>query len=183
MKLNNRILYDEATIRSRIKEVAAEIMRDYEGDETELVCVCVLRGAVMFYTDLMKELAIENLVYDFVTLQSYENARIAGGTMGTTGVIKLIQELRTNVEDKNVIVVEDIVDSGYTVEYLRRYFKDKKAKSVKIAALLDKPLGRKVEAKADYLAFTLERNAFIIGYGLDCDQKYRNLPGIYEVVD
>lgn len=182
MKLKSQILFDEKTIRTQVKRVAEEIARDFGGDDTDLVCVCVLRGAVMFYADLMKELTLENVVYDFVTLQSYESARIDGGTMGTTGVIKLIQELRTSVEGKNVIVVEDIVDSGYTVEYLRRYFKDKNAKNVRIAALLDKPLGRKVEAKADYLAFTLERNAFIIGYGLDCDQKYRNLPGIYEVV-
>ncbi len=182
MGLNKRILFDEKTIRERIKVIAKEIVKDFGSEDTELVCVCVLRGAVMFYTDLMKELDVENLVYDFVTLQSYESARIDGGTMGTSGKIKLIQELRTNVEGKNVIVVEDIVDSGYTVEYLRRYFEDKKAKNVRIAALLDKPLGRKIEAKADYLAFTLERNAFIVGYGLDCDQKYRNLPGIYEVV-
>ena len=96
MKLKSQILFDEKTIRTQVKRVAEEIARDFGGDDTDLVCVCVLRGAVMFYADLMKELTLENVVYDFVTLQSYESARIDGGTMGTTGVIKLIQELRNN---------------------------------------------------------------------------------------
>ena len=179
-ELNKNILYSEAEIRARVKELAEDISAGY-GDDKPIVCVCVLRGAVMFYTDLMKELKSDAVVYDFVTLSSYENAMVEG-TMSTTGRIKLIQDLRENVEGKHVLVVEDIVDSGYTVDYLRKYFAAKNAADVKIACLLDKPMSRKVDAKADYVAFTLERPSFIIGYGLDCDQKYRNLDGIYEAV-
>ena len=102
--------------------------------------------------------------------------------MQTTGKIKLIQDMRENVAGKHVLVVEDIVDSGNTVHYLREYFEGKDALDVKIACLLDKPMARKVKAEADYVAFTLARPAYIIGYGLDDDQYYRNLNGIYEVV-
>ena len=179
-ELKKNLLCSEQDIRVRVKELAAEISACYK-DDKPVVCVCVLRGAVMFFTDLMKEIKSDAVVYDFVTLSSYENAMVEG-TMSTTGKIKLIQDLRENVEGKHVLVVEDIVDSGFTVDYLRRYFASKNALDVKIACLLDKPMSRKVDAHADYVAFTLERPAFIIGYGLDYDQKYRNLDGIYEVV-
>ena len=181
MGLNKRVLYTESMIRARVKELGKAITENYN-DDKPIVCVCVLRGAVMFYTDLMKEIKSDNVVYDFVTLSSYENALVAG-SMATTGRIKLIQDLRENVEGKHVLVVEDIVDSGYTVSYLRQYFSSKNPIDVKIACLLDKPMCRKTDAKADYVAFVLERPAYIIGYGLDSDQKYRNLDGIYEVVE
>lgn len=181
-KLNCKVLYDEATIRSRIKELAASIMEFYSRDDAPIVCVCVLRGAVMFYTDLMKELKSDRVVFDFVTLSSYEQALIPG-SMTTTGKVRLVQDLRESVTGKHVLVVEDIVDSGYTIQYLRAYFGSKDPLDVRIAALLDKPMTRKVDAAADYVAFTLERPAFIVGYGLDCDQKYRNMPGVFEVVE
>lgn len=181
MGLNKNVLYTEEVIRARVRELGKEIAKNYD-DDKPIVCVCVLRGAVMFYTDLMKEIKSDNVVYDFVTLSSYENALVAG-SMATTGKIKLIQDLRENVEGKHVLVVEDIVDSGYTVEYIRQYFAAKNPLDVKIACLLDKPMCRKTDAKADYIAFTLERPAYIIGYGLDSDQKYRNLDGIYEVIE
>lgn len=181
MGLNKNVLYTEADICARVKEMGAQITETYT-DDKPVVCVCVLRGAVMFYTDLMKEIKSDNVVYDFVTLSSYENALVAG-SMTTTGKIKLIQDLRENVEGKHVLVVEDIVDSGFTVAYLRQYFASKNPLDVRIACLLDKPMCRKTDAKADYVAFTLERPAYIIGYGLDSDQKYRNLDGIYEVIE
>ena len=171
---NKRLLYSEAEIRARVKELAQDIAKDYT-DDKPILCVCVLRGAVMFYTDLVKELSDKHLIFDFVTLSSYENA------MYSEGRIKLIQDLRESAEDRHVLVVEDIVDSGYTVAYLRKYFASKNALDVRIACLLDKPMTRKVDSKADYVAFTLQRDAFIIGYGLDCAQRYRNLNGIYEV--
>ena len=180
-ELKKNLLFSEKEIRERVKELAKEISEHYK-DDKPVVCVCVLRGAVMFFTDLMKEVKSDAVVYDFVTLSSYENAMVEG-TMSTTGKIKLIQDLRENVEGKHVLVVEDIVDSGYTVDYLRRYFSSKNALDVHIACLLDKPMSRKVDAHADYVAFTLERPAFIVGYGLDYDQKYRNLNGIYEVIN
>lgn len=174
-ELNMRLLYDETTIRNRVKELAAEISASYT-DDKPILCVCVLRGAVMFFTDLVKEIKGKNVMFDFVTLSSYENA------MYTSGKVKLIQDLRATVEDRHILVVEDIVDSGYTIDYIRRYFGSKNPIDVKIACLLDKPMTRKVDAYADFKAFTLERDAFIVGYGLDCEQLYRNLDGIYEVV-
>ena len=173
---NMRLLYDEEQIRARVKQLAAEICADYT-DDKPILCVCILRGAVMFFTDLVKEMQGKNVMFDFVTLSSYENA------MYTSGKIKLIQDLRASVEDRHILVVEDIVDSGYTVDYIRRYFTSKNPLDVRIASLLDKPMTRKVDAYADYVAFTLERDSFIVGYGLACEQLYRNLNGIYEVVD
>lgn len=182
MKLpRSRILYCEDEIKRRVKTLGKEITESYT-DGKPIVCVCVLRGAVMFFTDLMKEIDSENVVYDFVTLSSYESALVEG-TMTSTGRVKLIHDLRENVEGKHVLVVEDIVDSGYTVDYIRKYFATKNPLDIKIACLLDKPKSRKVPAKADYIAFSLDYSPYIIGYGLDSDQKYRNLNGIYEVVE
>lgn len=174
--LKMKLLYGEDVIRSRVKEVAAEICAAYT-DDKPILCVCILRGAVMFFTDLVKELKGKNVMFDFVTLSSYENA------MYTTGRVKLIQDLREPVTDRHVLVVEDIVDSGYTIDYIRRYFQSKDPIDVRIACLMDKPMSRKVEAYADHIAFTLENDAFIVGYGLDCGQLYRNLNGIYEVTE
>ncbi len=175
-----KILYCEDEIKRRVKALGAEITKQYD-DGKPLVCVCVLRGAVMFFTDLMKEIDSENVVYDFVTLSSYETAMVEG-TMATTGKVKLIHDLRENVEGKHVLVVEDIVDSGYTIDYIRKYFATKKPLDIRVACLLDKPKSRKVEAYADYIAFTLSYSPYIIGYGLDSDQKFRNLNAIYEVI-
>ena len=178
----SNILFSEEQIRKRVKEIGKALTQKYS-DNKPIVCVCVLRGAIMFFTDLMKEIDSENVVYEFITLQSYESAMVQGETsMVTTGRVKLVQDLRTSVEDKHVLVVEDIVDSGYTLSFLRQYFQNKNALDVTVACLLDKPLSRKIEVKVDYTAFTLERSSYIIGYGLDADQKYRNLNGIYEVV-
>ena len=176
-KLNYKVLYSQEDILARVKELGAQITKDYQNDDKDILCVCVLRGAVMFFADLMKEIKIDRVMFDFVTLSSYENA------MYTSGSVKLIQDMREKVEDRHVIVVEDIVDSGYTIDYLHKYFQSKNPIDVKVACLLDKPMTRKVPVKADYVAFTLARPAFIIGYGLDCNQIYRNLDAIYEVVD
>ncbi len=175
-------LFSENQIRARVNELGLQIQADFN-DGKPIVCVCVLRGAVMFFTDLMKAVDSENVVFDFITLQSYETAMVQSESMKTTGRVRLVQDLRTDVTGKHVLVVEDIVDSGHTVDYLRRYFESKNALDVKIACLLDKPMARKVDVAADYVAFSLERPAYIIGYGLDANQKYRNLNGIYEVIE
>lgn len=177
----SRVVFSAEELNARIKELGAQITADLN-DGKPIVCVCVLRGAVLFFADLMKYIDSDQVVFDFVTLCSYENALAVGGNMQTTGKIKLIQDMRESVEGKHVLVVEDIVDSGNTVAYLRQYFENKNAIDVKIACLLDKPMTRKVPVDVDYVAFTLERPAYIIGYGLDDDQKYRNLNAIYEVV-
>ena len=175
-------LFSENQIRARVNQLGLQILADL-GDGKPIVCVCVLRGAVMFFTDLMKAVDSENVVYDFITLQSYETAMVQSETMQTTGKVRLVQDLRMDVAGKHVLVVEDIVDSGHTVAYLKKYFENKNALDVKIACLLDKPMTRQVDVKADYIAFSLERPAYIIGYGLDSNQKYRNLNGIYEVIE
>lgn len=169
-----KLIYTEEQIRARAAALGKEICEAYT-DGAPILCVCVLRGAVMFFTDLMKEMKSLNVIYDFVTLSSYENA------MYTSGRVKLIHDLRESVEGRHVLVVEDIVDSGYTVDYLRKYFYAKNPIDVKIACLLDKPLARKADAYADYVAFTLNEDKFIVGYGLDCAQVYRNLNGVYSV--
>ena len=178
----SKIVYSSQQLQERIAELGAQITKDYD-DGKPLVCVCVLRGAVMFFADLMKRIDTDQVIYDFVTLSSYENSMVVGGNMQTTGKIKLIADMREKVEGKHVLVVEDIVDSGNTVNYLREYFKNKNALDVRIACLLDKPKARKVDIKVDYVAFTLDRAPYIIGYGLDDHQNYRNLDAIYEIVN
>ena len=170
-----KVLYSEAMIKERVKAVAEQIMRDYR-DSEPVLCVCVLKGAVMFYTDLMKELKGRDVFYDFMSLASY------GNDTKTSGSVKLVTNLREEIKGRHVLIVEDIIDSGYTLEFLNNYFADKNALDVKTACLLDKPLSRKVDVKPDYVAFTLERSPFIVGYGLDYAQYYRNLPQIYEIV-
>lgn len=169
-----KLLFTEHQIRQRAAEMASEICASYD-DDKPIVCVCVLRGAVMFYTDLMKEIKEKDVIYDFITLSSYENA------MYTSGRVKLVHDLRESVEGCHVLVVEDIVDSGCTISYLRKFFKSKNAADVRIACLLDKPFARKVEAYADHVAFTLSNDKYIVGYGLDSAQIYRNLNGVYEL--
>jgi len=176
MELNTKVLYSRETIEARVKELAAEILASYPKDDVPIVCVCVLRGAVIFFSDLMKNFEDDRVVLDFVTLSSYDNA------MYTSGKVKLIHDLRANVEGKHVLVVEDIIDSGYTLDYLYKYFQSKNVVDVKVATLLDKPLSRKVDVKPDFSAFVLDRSPFIIGYGLDLDQKYRNIDCIKEVI-
>ncbi len=177
---NCKVVFSREQIQERLVELGKEITAFYK-DDKPIVCVCVLRGAVIFFADLIKHIDSDKVVCDFVTLQSYETAMEVGG-MQTTGKIKLIQEMRESVKGKHVLVIEDIVDSGNTVNYLHEYFKGKEALDVKIACLLDKPMARKVEVKVDYIAFTLERPAYIIGYGLDDSQRYRNLDAIYEII-
>ena len=176
----SNVVFSAEEIQARVKELGAQITAEYT-DDKPIVCVCVLRGAVMFFADLMKYIDSDKVSFDFVTLQSYETAMEVGG-MQTTGKIKLIQDMREDVTDKHVLVVEDIVDSGNTINYLHEYFKNKKAYDVKIACLLDKPMARKVPVTVDYIAFTLSRPAYIIGYGLDSNQIYRNLNAIHEVI-
>lgn len=168
-----KLVYCEEEIRSNVKRLAKTIMRDYD-DDKPIVCICVLRGAIMFFTDLMKEMTDSRIMLDFITLSSYSGA-------SSTGEIRLKTEPGYSLEGKHVLVVEDIVDSGRTVNFLREYFAGKKPLDVRVACLLDKPMTRVVDAHADYTVFTLERDAFVVGYGLDYEQVYRNLSGIYEV--
>lgn len=176
MQLKTNVLYSKETLDERIGELGKEIIASYPSDDKPIICLCVLRGAVMFFADLMKKMDDQRIVFDFITLSSYEST-------STTGNVKLVQDLRSDVKDAHVLIIEDIIDSGYTLKYLKEYFGAKNAADVKVVTLLDKPMARKVEIQPDFTAFTLERPAFIIGYGLDLDQKYRNIDCIMEVVD
>lgn len=162
-----KVLIDEEKLNNRIKEVAKEISRDYKNEE--IVLVCILKGATYFAIDLSKRITDSVVILDFMKASSYGNSR------ETTGNVELKINLSTNIENKNVIIVEDIIDSGYTLNYLYDYLKKKNPKTLKICVLLDKKERRKKDIKVDYTAFEVE-NKFIVGYGLDYEDKYRNLP-------
>ena len=167
-----KTLHDSSEINARIKELGEKISAKYN-DGKPILCVCVLRGSFMFFAELVKHIKGEVIV-DFITLSSYE-------ATSSTGKVNLVSGLRESVEDRHVVIIEDIIDSGRTIQFLRGYFADKNALSVEVACLIDKPMTRQVEAAADYIAFTLTRPAFIVGYGLDYDQRFRNLDGIMEI--
>lgn len=165
---NIEILISEENLQKRIKELAIEIKKDYNGEE--VIFVSVLKGAVFFTVDLMKNYDGDCQI-DVVRVSSYE-----GET--STGTVTLKVPLKKeNIENKNIIIVEDIVDTGRTYNYLVNYVKEMNPKSVKTCVMLDKPSRRVVEFEADYTGFKID-DLFVIGYGLDYDEKYRNLPYI-----
>lgn len=162
-----KVLIDEEKLNTRIKQLADKISEDYKNEE--IVLVCILRGAVYFAIDLSKKITDSVVILDFMRASSYGNSK------ETTGNVELTIDLSTNIENKNVIIVEDIIDSGYTLNYLYDYLKKKNPKTLKICVLLDKKERRQKDIKIDYIAFEVE-NKFIVGYGLDYENKYRNLP-------
>lgn len=162
-----KVLIDENKLNARIKQVAEEISKDY--NEEEIVLICILKGAAYFAVDLSKKIIDSVVILDFMKVSSYGNSK------ESTGKVELKIDLSTNIENKNVIIVEDIIDSGYTLSYLYDYLKKKNPKTLKICVLLDKKERRKKDIKVDYTAFEVE-NKFIVGYGLDYEDKYRNLP-------
>ena len=163
-----QVMITEEEIRRRAKEIGAQITRDYQGEE--IVLVGILRGAIVWLADIMKCIDLD-VIIDFMALSSY------GASTKSSGIVKIEKDLSSNIEGKHVIIVEDIVDSGTTLEYLKHYFENRNTKSVKICALLDKHGGRKAPIQVEYKGFDVE-DKFIIGYGLDFNQKYRNLPYI-----
>lgn len=164
----NEILIDEATIKKRVKELGEEISKDYEGKN--IVAICVLKGAVIFMSDLIREIKEETMI-DFMAVSSY------GQSTKSSGVVKILKDLDIDIENEHVLIVEDIVDSGVTLKYLKEYLSARKPASIKICTLLDKPERRRVEIEIDYVGFSV-LNKFIVGYGLDYNQHYRNLPYI-----
>jgi hypoxanthine phosphoribosyltransferase len=167
-----KTLISEAEIKRRVKELAGEINRDYRGREPTLVNI--LKGGIIFLTDLMRELAVLHDI-DFMSVSSYN-----GGT-GTSGVVRILADLSRNIEGKDVIIIEDIVDSGLTLDYIRHILLARHPRSLKICTLLDKRTKRKVEVPIDYVGFVIP-NEFVIGYGLDYEEKYRNLPYVAELI-
>ena len=168
-----KILITEEEIREATARLAAQIEEDYKGEE-DIVFVGLLKGSVQFMADLLKHIDMMCKI-DFMCVSSY------GKGTKSTGRVNIIKDLSEPIDDKNVIIVEDIIDSGNTLSFINKYFSAKNAKSVRICTLLNKPSRREVEIDVDYVGFEVE-DEFVVGYGLDYDQKYRNLPYIGEIV-
>jgi len=162
------ILFTEEQIQDKIRELGQMISEQYENRNP--LIICVLKGAYMFMADLTKRITIP-IEVDFMAISSY------GQSTKSSGVVKIIKDLDVSVEGRDVIIAEDIIDSGLTLSYLVDVLERRNAKSVSIVTLFDKPAGRKVELEADYKGFILP-DAFVVGYGLDYAEKYRNLPYI-----
>lgn len=161
-------LLDEKQIQEKVKELATQIEQEFQGEE--IYVVGILKGACIFVSDLIRHLNCPVKV-DFMALSSY------GMSLESSGVVKIIKDLDMDIEGQNVLIVEDIIDTGLTMEYLKGYLKARKCKKLKICTLLDKPEGRKCDIVADFTGFHLP-DEFIIGYGIDCQENYRNLPYI-----
>ncbi len=162
------VMITQEEIYAKAAEIGRQITMDYAG--REIVLVGILRGAVLWMADIMKNIKLD-MIIDFMAVSSY------GAATKTSGIVKINKDLETDIEGKDVIIVEDIIDSGVTLNYLMGYFERRGAASIRICALLNKPKGRRVEIDADYIGFEIE-DIFIVGYGLDYDQRYRNLPYI-----
>ncbi len=163
-----KVLYSEEEISKRVKEIAAKVSADYKDIKKPLLVVGILNGAVMFYTDLVRRLSVP-VHFDFLIASSYD------ANSHSSGKVNILKNIDNNPKDRDILLVEDIVDSGTTMDYLITYFKTKGAASVKICTLLNKPSRRKVEVDIDYCGFEVP-DEFIVGYGLDFAQHYRNLP-------
>ena len=162
------ILIDEETLQARIRELGVEISSDYAG--RDLLLVGVLKGAVFFMADLMRELTIPCEI-DFMAISSY------GAGTDSSGVVRILKDLDLNISNRHVLVVEDIIDSGLTLSYLVRTLSARKPATVEICALLTKPERREVDVPVRYIGFEIP-NRFVIGYGLDYAERYRNLPHV-----
>lgn len=166
-----KVLYTEEQIKTRVAELAAQIRKDFEGQD--LLTVGVLRGAVMFYADIVRELDIP-LHMNFMSLSSY------GASSRTSGAVRIQYDLEEDIEGRNVLIIEDIVDSGLTLSYLTKTLRSRNPASLKTCCLFDKPDRRQVDFSPDYVGF-LVPDVFIVGYGLDFAEKYRNLKYIGEL--
>ncbi len=164
-----RVLLTEEEVNARVSEVAAQISRDYEGKNLHLICI--LKGGVFFTCELAKRLTIP-VTLDFMSVSSYGSGTVS------SGVVRIIKDLDEPLEGREVVIVEDIIDSGRTLAYLIEVLKQRNPAGIRLCTLLDKPERRvKKQVKVDYTCFSIP-DEFVVGYGLDYDQKYRNLPYI-----
>jgi hypoxanthine phosphoribosyltransferase len=163
-------LFTAQQLAVRVSELGAQIGRDYHGRPLHLVGV--LRGATIFMADLCRQLPVP-VTYDYIAVNSYESTT-------SSGVVKLVKDLEENVESRHVLVVEDIIDSGLTLNYIKEMLQSRKVASLALCALLDRPHRRKVSLALDYTGFTIP-DKFVVGYGLDFEQKWRQLPDIYAI--
>lgn len=164
----DRVLYTKEALAACVERLGKQISKDYAGEE--IFAVCILKGAVHFYSDLVRAIDVP-VQLDFMAASSY------GASTKSSGTVKILKDLDFSVEGKHVLIIEDIIDSGLTLHYLLRIFKERGPASVKLCALLDKPERRKAPVKIDYSGFTVP-DEFLVGYGLDYAEKYRNLPCI-----
>jgi len=163
-----RVLIRHASIQKRVRAVAHRISRDFKGQRVHLIGV--LKGACIFLSDLVREINLETSI-DFIAVSSY------GRGKDSSGQVRLLKDLDSNIKGLNVILVEDILDTGLTLNYLIRVLKQRKPRSLRVAALLDKPSRRIQPVQADYIGFTIP-NEFVVGYGLDYAERYRNLKDV-----
>jgi hypoxanthine phosphoribosyltransferase len=168
-KENRKVLLDDEAIARRVAELAEQISADYEGEKVLLICV--LKGAVIFTSDLMRRLKIP-VEIDFIAVSSY------GSDTASSGVVRILKDLESSIQGKDVLIVEDIVDTGLTLNYLRKNLLSRQPRSLKVVTLLDKPARRRVEFTPDYCGFEIPDH-FVVGYGLDFNENYRQLAGIY----
>lgn len=168
MELKLKTMIAEEELMQRIKELGESISNDYHGKN--LSVICILKGSVMFMSDLVKYIR-NPLTMDFMAVSSY------GNETSSTGVVKIIKDLDETIEGKDVLIIEDIIDSGRTLHYLFQILKERRPNSIKICTLLDKPDRRVVSVPVDYVGFTIQ-DYFVVGYGLDYKQLYRNVPYI-----
>ena len=162
------VMISESEVDERIAKLGEQISKDYEGKTVHMICV--LKGGVFFMCELAKKITVP-VTMDFMSVSSYGNGTVS------SGVVKIVKDLDDMIEGKDVLVVEDIIDSGRTLSYLLENLKNRKPNSLKLCTLLDKPDRRVTEVHVDYTGFEIE-DKFVIGYGLDYAQKYRNLPYI-----
>jgi hypoxanthine phosphoribosyltransferase len=160
------VLIDEEALAGRITELADDVSTDYAG--RDLLLIGVLKGAVFFMADLMRQITVPCEV-DFMAISSY------GGSTDSSGVVRILKDLDINIRDRDVLVVEDIIDSGLTLQYLMRNLRSREPRSLEVCALMTKPARREIEIPVRYVGFEIP-NRFVIGYGLDFAERYRNLP-------
>ncbi len=165
----DHVMIDEQQLQTRITSIANEIARDYAG-EADLLLICVLKGGYMFLADLSRALARPHSL-DFMGVSSY------GSGTRSSGAVQIIMDLKTPIVDRNVLIVEDIIDSGRTLQYLKRNLMARGPRSLRIVTLLNKPSRREVDVPVEYVGFDIP-DEFVVGYGLDFDEEYRNLPYI-----
>ena len=168
MQKIKKVLISEADLKNRVKELAAQITKDYAGQKVTMICI--LNGASIFFADLVREVKLD-VQFEFMSVSSY-----GAGTV-TSGEVKILKDVSYPIEGHNVIIVEDIIDSGCTLSYLKRVLEQRRPASVKVCTILDKPSRRKVDFKGDYVGFEIP-DEFVIGYGLDYAGSYRNLKDV-----
>lgn len=163
----DEVLISKEALYARVAELGAQISRDYAGQD--LLLVCVLKGGVMFLTDLMKQITVPHSI-DFMAISSYGT-----GVRKSSGIVRILMDLSADITGRNVLIVEDIIDTGHTLDYLLDLLRTRCPASLRVCCLLDKPSRREVPIQVDYLGFSIP-DKYVFGYGLDLDQLYRNLP-------